>query len=199
MPICHGRESVSRTMARNSRRLVATEKMVGERIRSRWASAAVWSSRIRSRAARGTASPSSSSARASHQVWPIERVLLVTTSWRGHEVVVGHDVGGKMRQVAGTEGAERIARREVVHFQTDVPGVAVAIGGGELLRHGRVGRDAAVEKVIGKGAEQIGHGLREQVERTQDVLAEHDVGSRRPGVGGVRDGTAPPGSPPRVR
>ena len=112
-PTCHGRESVRRTIPRKRRRLVRTEKIVGDRIRSRCASAGRWSSRIRSRAAAGTASPSSSSTRASHQVCPIARVLLRDDQLARHEVVVRHDVGGEMREVAQAEGAQRIAGREV--------------------------------------------------------------------------------------
>ena len=63
-----------------------------------------------------------------------------------------HDVRREMREVSQTERAQRIGRCKFVHLAADMPGVAVAIRGRELLGHRGIGGDAAVEKVVGKGA-----------------------------------------------
>jgi hypothetical protein len=70
-------------MPRNRRRLVRTEKIVGDRIRSRCASEEPWSMRITSIAVRAKCSPRCVSKRLSQYEWPMAIVVDVITSWRG--------------------------------------------------------------------------------------------------------------------
>src|SRR5206468_709112 len=68
----------------------------------------------------------------------------------GHEKVVGHGVGCQVREVAEPEGAQRIGRREIEDLLAHVPGVTVPPDRGVLLREGGVGRDVAVQVVVGE-------------------------------------------------
>ena len=184
-------ESVRRTMPRNSRRLVRTEKIVGERIRSRCASAGRWSSRIRSRAPPAPRPPAAVSTRASHQVCPIARVLLVTTSCRGTKNCARRRRRPDARDSPDRRHAmHRSARSRTPRWPT-CQAWQWRSGRRELLRHRGVGRDAAVEKIVGEGAEQVGDRLRQQLELSRESLAEDDVGAGRPGVERLRETARP--------
>src|SRR5256884_10004604 len=92
-----------------------------------------------------------------------------------------------MRQVPEPEGAQRIGRREIEDLLAHVPGVTVPPDRGVLLREGGLGRDVAVQVVVGERPQQVGDGGGQLVQVRQHRLAEVDVRARRPGVGYGRE------------
>src|SRR2546428_682124 len=99
-----------------------------------------------------------------------------------HEEVVGHAVGGEMGEVAVAEGAQRIGGSEVEDLLAHMPGVAMAPHRGVLFRHGRVGRDVVVQKIVRERPQQVRDRARELVQIGEHGLAQVNVGARRPGV-----------------
>ncbi len=75
----------------------------------------------------------------------------------GDEVVVGDRVGREMTEVAESERTQGVGAGEVVDLLTHVPEVTMPAQGGVVLRDRGVGRDVAVEKIEGIGAEEIRH------------------------------------------
>ena len=93
---------------------------------------------------------------------------------------MGDGVGGEVGQVAQAEGPERILLGAVVHLVADLPEVRVPARGDVMLGDRRIRGDGPVEKVVGKGMQQVGGDRGEQPEVGEDRFPEVNVRSRGP-------------------